>query len=391
MQTKSRVASGNLLGYAGILAIVLVALNLRPVMAVVSPLLGQIQADTGLNDTMAGLLTTLPVLAMGVFALLGAYVQRFIPENRGILAGTLIIALACFSRYWFDSGTALIITAAIAGIGIALVQVLIPAFIKAYAMAQAGTLMGFYTTTIMTGAAVSAAIAAPAAIVVGWQNLFILIGLPALLAALLWVKCTAALPPIRKAAPVALPVSSARAWLLMSFFGLGTAAFTLVLAWFSPYFMQQGLTAAESGLLLGSVTLCEVLSGLLVSAVIHRFPDRRPLLGLVLGLLLLGLMLIVFAPLSLTPLVVICTGIGIGALFPLSLIVAMDHASSAEEAGALLGFVQGGGYMMASLAPLLAGMIRQHSTELTNAWLLMAAGVVLMLLLTLRLKPGSRL
>lgn len=391
MNEKLPSTATNILGFTGLLALVLVALNLRPVMAVVSPLLAQVQADTLLNDTMAGLLTTLPVFAMGVFALLGAYVLRFISEKRGIFIGVFIIALACFSRVWFDSGKALIITAAIAGVGIALVQVLIPAFIKTYAVAKAGSLMGFYTTGIMSGAAISAALAAPAAALFGWQNVFIWIGLPALIGAMLWVKYTAELPVVVKTQTITLPLRSARAWLLMSFFGLGTAAFTLVLAWFSPYFMQQGLSAAQSGLLLGSVTLCEVLSGFAVSAFIHRFPDRRPILGVVLGLLLLGLILIVVAPLSLTPLVVVCIGIGIGALFPLSLIVALDHAKSAEEAGALLGFVQGGGYIIASFAPLFAGMIRQHSTELTAAWLLMAVGVLVMLGLTLRLKPASQL
>ncbi|MDX3773834.1 MFS transporter [Chromatiaceae bacterium AAb-1] len=380
-----------MLGWAGILAIVLVALNLRPVMAVVSPLLAQIQADIYLTDTMAGLLTTLPILAMGVFALLGAYIQRFIAENHGILAGTLIIALACFCRYWFDSGTALIVSAAVAGIGIALVQVLIPAFIKAYAPVQAGTLMGFYTTAIMTGAAISAAIAAPLAGVIGWQSLFIAIGIPALIAVVLWRRCTVKLPAIQKKAAVPLPVNSARAWLLMFFFGIGTGAFTLVLAWFSPYFMQLGLTATQSGLLLSGVTLCEVTAGLVISSLIHWFPDRRGVLLFILLLLLAGLIMMIVSPLQLMLAIAVCVGIGIGALFPLTLIIAMDHAHNPDEAGALLGFVQGGGYILASITPFVAGVIREQVTDLTLAWQIMIVGVVAMMLLTLRLKPGSKL
>lgn len=391
MQTTSMMTKNTMLGWAGLLALVLVALNLRPVMAVVSPLLQQIQSDIYLTDTMAGLLTTLPILAMGVFALLGAYVQRFMPENHGILVGTLIIAAACFCRYWFDSGIALIISAAVAGIGIALVQVLIPAFIKAYASAQAGTLMGFYTTAIMSGAAISAAIAAPAASAIGWQNLFIVIGIPALIAAILWNRVTVRLPVMQKKTAVPLPFHSARAWLLMFFFGIGTGAFTLVLAWFSPYFMQQGLTATQSGLLLSAVTVCEVTAGLVVSSVIHRFPDRRGILLFILVLLVAGLVMMIMDPLLFMPVIPFCVGVGIGALFPLTLIIAIDHADNPDQAGALLGFVQGGGYILASVTPFVAGVIREQSTDLTLAWQIMIIGVIAMIALTLRLKPGSTL
>ena len=69
-----------------------------------------------------------------------------------------------------------------------------------------------------------------------------------------------------------------RAWLLMLFFGIGTGAYTLVLAWLPPFYTELGWSAAHSGLLLGALTLVEVLAGLVVSSIINRFPDRRPLL-----------------------------------------------------------------------------------------------------------------
>ncbi|MDF2658422.1 MAG: major facilitator superfamily transporter, partial [Paenibacillus sp.] len=49
-------------------AIFLAALNLRPVITSVAPLLQTIQANTGMSGVAASLLTTLPVLCMGVFA-----------------------------------------------------------------------------------------------------------------------------------------------------------------------------------------------------------------------------------------------------------------------------------------------------------------------------------
>ena len=49
-------------------AIVAVALNQRPAVVAVAPVLGELRADTGLSSTLAGLLTTLPVLCFGAFA-----------------------------------------------------------------------------------------------------------------------------------------------------------------------------------------------------------------------------------------------------------------------------------------------------------------------------------
>src|SRR3954470_15488118 len=51
-----------------VIAIVAVALNQRPAVVSVAPVLGDLRADTGLSAAMAGLLTTVPVLCFGAFA-----------------------------------------------------------------------------------------------------------------------------------------------------------------------------------------------------------------------------------------------------------------------------------------------------------------------------------
>ncbi|WP_139842676.1 MFS transporter, partial [Janthinobacterium sp. GW458P] len=215
--------------------------------------------------------------------------------------------------------------------------------------------------------------------------------LPAVAAALLWRRAAASRVNAASGAGASLPVGSGRAWLLMLFFGIGTGAYTLVLAWLPPFYTELGWSAADSGLLLGGLTLVEVLAGLLISSVIHRFPDRRMLLLSVLLAVLAGLACLIAAPAQLAIPAVILLGCGIGALFPLSLIVSMDHVRDPAGAGALLGFVQGGGYIIASSMPFIAGLIRQHSSSLAQAWMVMAGGVVLLLLIATRFAPGTRL
>ena len=372
-------------------AIILLGLNLRPILAAIGPLLDSIQTSTGLSNADAGLLTTVPVFAMGVCALLGAQLQRRLGVARGIALGIAIIAGACALRWPLHGSAGLIATAALGGLGIALVQALLPAFIKRHFPQRAGQLMGFYTTGIMGGAAIAAASASPLAHSWGWNALLALWALPAVAAALLWRRAAAGRVEAESGAGARLPVGSRRAWLLMVFFGIGTGAYTLVLAWLPPFYTELGWSAADSGLLLGALTLVEVLAGLVISSIIHRFPDRRILLLAVLLSVLGGLACLIVAPAQLALPAVILLGCGIGSLVPLSLIVSMDHVTDPAGAGALLGFVQGGGYIIASSMPFIAGLIRQHSSSLAQAWMVMAAGVVVLLLIAVRFAPGARL
>ncbi|KHN50949.1 MFS transporter [Pectobacterium fontis] len=370
--------------------IILLGLNLRPVLAGIGPLLNQIQAATGLDDSMAGMLTTLPVFAMGWCALYGGQLQVRFGEYRGITLGIVMIALACGARWWLNSGMALLVSAALAGIGIALIQALVPSFIKLHFGRHSSLLMGFYTTAIMTGAAFAASSVSPLANAWGWQGALACWGIVALVAAVAW-QC---IPKAYTVKPDTVAVVAMRRstmdWLLMVFFGIGTGAYTLVLAWLPPYYMQLGVDATQSGLMLGGLTLTEVISGLLVSTFINRFPDRRKLLLPILFVMLVGMVGLIGAPLTFTYPIIIMLGIGIGALFPLSLIVALDQVTESHKTGSLMGFVQGGGYILASLMPLLAGLIRQHTAGLEQAWMMMTAGVVVLIMMATRFVPVNR-
>lgn len=372
-----------------VITVMLLGLNLRPVLAGIGPLLSRIQTDTGMGDTQAGLLTTLPVFAMGICALYGGWLQTRVGEYRGIGIGIVGIAVASLLRCWLTGTAGLLLTAALAGIGIALIQALMPSFLRRSFSQQSSRLMGLYTTAIMAGAALAAASVSPLADVMDWDGALAIWGGLATLAAVAWM-ITVSINPMPNNAPrtrAVAALSRGRAWALMIFFGIGTAAYTLVLAWLPPYYTQLGWSSAHSGLLLGGLTLTEVVAGLLVSWLINHVPDRRYLLLPVLLLLLLGMAGLILVPLTLVLPIMVALGLGIGALFPLSLIIALDQADDPRQAGALMGFVQGGGYLIASLMPLLAGFIRQHTSGLNQAWLIMAAGVVVLILMALRFGP----
>lgn len=381
-------------------AVLLIGLNLRPALAGISPLLDAIQSSTGISGTTAGLLTTLPILAMGLCALLGEALNNRLGERWGITLGVVAIAAACALRFGEPGAPTLLATAVLAGLGIAMAQALLPYFLKRTFPEDPGRITGLYVTAIMAGAALGAALSPSLAKAASWSFALGLWALPALIALALWQaaarrhRCSTAQPrrsvgPARAAQTTRRLWRELRTWELVLLFGIGTGAFTLILAWLPPYYTALGWSPSAAGLMLGGINLAEVGSGLAVSAWIGRFPDRRGPLLFVLTCLLAGLACLVLIPESAPVLVCVLLGIGIGALFPLTLIVTIDHRADPAEAGALAAAVQGGGYVLASLMPVLAGMLRDHFADLTQAWVGMGACVLLLMLLTLRLSPAS--
>ena len=178
-----------------------------------------------------------------------------------------------------------------------------------------------------------------------------------------------------------------RAWLLAVFFGLGTASYTCVLAWLAPYYVEQGWSEQNAGLLLGFLTAMEVLSGLVTPAIANRSRDRRWVLVVLLALIMAGFCGLILCPQQLSLLWPCLLGLGIGGLFPMSLIVSLDHLDNAQRAGALTAFVQGIGYLIAGLSPLIAGMIRDQLGSFEWAWWTLTGVVGLMILMVLRFNP----
>ncbi|MFC4257295.1 MFS transporter [Altererythrobacter xixiisoli] len=371
--------------------ILLVGVNLRPALAAISPLLDQIQHDTALGDTGASLLTTLPVMLMGI-CLLGTVQLKSLFGNRGGVAlGLAAIAIACLARWQWPAIASLLVTAVIGGVGIAIVQALMPAIIRQRAGMRAAGMMGLYSTAIMGGAAIASFAAPRISPDHGWPAAVGIWGVPALIALAVWWLAVPKSAEPGSPAPSQAVWRQGRAWLLVLLFGLGTGAYTLVLAWLPPFYTQLGWSAPAAGGLLAGVTLAEVASGTAVSLCVDRFADRRPLLLSAIAALLAGLAGLITAPLMLAWPAALLIGLGIGALFPLSLIVAMDHGDSPAQAGAIVGFVQGGGYMIASLLPLAAGILRQNLSDLRPAWWLMAGLSLVLALIAARLRPGRHL
>lgn len=370
-------------------SIILVALNLRPSMAAVGPLLSAIRGDIPLSFSLASLLTMLPVMAMGLAMFFGIGVSQRLGEQRTVVLSLLIIGLATVSRLFLDSAAELILSAVLAGIGIALIQALMPALIKSRFSDNVSVCMGLYVTSIMGGAAIAASFA-PLVMTRtdSWRVGLAIWAALALVALLFWSAQRSRRPtPSAKSSSNESFFTNSRAWLLAIFFGLGTASYTCVLAWLAPYYVEKGWSEQQAGLLLGFLTAMEVLSGLLTPAIANRSRDRRLVLVVLLTLIMAGFCGLILSPQHLSLLWPCLLGLGIGGLFPMSLIVSLDHLDNPQRAGGLTAFVQGIGYLIAGLSPLLAGMIRDQMGSFEWAWWSLTGVMALMILMVLRFDP----
>ncbi|SNR93792.1 MFS transporter, CP family, cyanate transporter [Methylobacillus rhizosphaerae] len=367
--------------------LILLGLNLRPVMATIGPLTDVLLAQWQLGYGWISLLNGIPILMMGLGALLGHMLLQYCSARRLIMLSLILIGAATCWRIFSQSPATMIMSSLLAGLGIAMVQAFIPAIIKYWWPSRAASYMGIYIPAVMAGAAIAAALApfimqhvSLSWALGGW-------GLLAIPALVLFVLSVPRLPQQQSSttSPSRLPYNK-RFWQLAIFFGLSTSGFTCMLAWLPPYFMDLGHSPTQAGLALSLLSATEVVAGLLLTQLAAGSPDRRPWLILAILFAMSGLFCLAASPAH-AWLGVILAGCGVGALFPLSLIVCMDHLHDSHASGILTARVQGVGYLIAGIMPMIAGLLRDHLQTFSTTWGLLAVVFALLLPVAANFNP----
>ncbi|MCV7226953.1 CynX/NimT family MFS transporter [Mycolicibacterium komossense] len=347
--------------------VVAISLNQRPALVAVGPLTPQLRADTGLGATAVSVLTTLPLLCFGVFALAAPVAGRRWGIDR-TLTGALIILLAGIGLRMLPSVPALFVGSAVAGIGIAVSNVLLPSLIKRDYPLRTGPMMGLYSLCLNGGAALAAAGTVPfgSALSLNWRVTLGAWGLMTLVALALWLPriCTAGHRQI--SAPVTrLPVwRSKLAWAVSLFMALQSLVYYALIAWLPTLLTDAGLSQSRAGLTASIMSIAGTASSLLIPIFATRSTNQRVFVGVsVLGFLF-GLIGLLLAPNGAPVLWVILLGIGQGAGIGLALTLFVLRTQSASAAADLSGMAQTIGYLIAAAGPLLAGALH----DLTDSW-----------------------
>ncbi|MCZ2821874.1 MFS transporter [Modestobacter sp. VKM Ac-2977] len=356
-------------------AIVAVALNQRPAVVAVAPLLGALRADTGLSSALAGLLTALPVLCFGAFAPLAPRLARRIGLETAVAASLVLLAGGIALRLL--SPVALLYAGSlVAGAAIAIANVLMPAYVKRE-FTRPGAVMGAYSASLNVGAAAAAGLTVPigAALGVEWRVALASWLVLALAALALWLP-VAGVRGTRTAPPEAGSWSLLRQPLarqVTAYLGLQSVQFYSFAAWLPTLLADAGVPVREAGLLLAATNVTGALGALLVPAAAGRMPTQRPLVAGVLAAYAVGLGGLLLAPASGTLVWVAVFGVAQGGGFALALTLIVLRSPSPLVAARLGGVAQCLGYLVASTGPVALGALHDATTGWTWPLLLLIA------------------
>jgi CP family cyanate transporter-like MFS transporter len=379
----------------GVLAVVVgVALNLRPAIAAVPPVLEAIQRDLGLSATAAGLLTALPVVCMGAFAPAGAALARRVGQEAAVSCALALVAAGTLVRGLGASAVTLYGGTLACGIGIAVGGVLLPRVVKAWFPSRPGAVTGLYTAGLVTGAMLASAATVPLmdALGVGWPAGIAVWGLLAVAALAVWVPATRRLRTAAELAPrpARLPWGSGVAWRVTLYMGLQSLLYYAALTWLSPLYLDAGWEAGRAGLLLGVFSFTQIFSALAVPALADRTGDHRPWVALCVGLATAMLAAIGLAPTAAPWLWAVLLGLGVGGMFALALTLLVKLASSPAAAARLSGMALLVGYLLAATGPVLAGAVYDAVGSYRAPFLVLAGIGVATLALGVSVRPSAR-
>ena len=382
----------------GVLAALFIAtLALRPQLVGVGPLLPDIQADLDIAHAVAGLLGTIPVLLMGLFAPLGPWVAGRIGPRRAVALCLLAVVAFGLLRPLLPGVPALLLTTVGIGLGMGTAGAILPIVVKLRAVRVPALATGSYAAGIVAGSLVAAAIAVPLATSFGgWRTPLAVFALAAVVSLVAWL---ALLPGDSAEArssgrPPRLPWGSPIAWLLVGVFGAQSLLYYSAVSWLPAVYVERGWGTADAGNLVALMHLVGLATGIAMPLVADRVGTRRTQLTAVALVTLVGFFGIVVLP-EPAFLWAAVLGLGLGAIFPLVLTLPVDVAEGAAQVGATAALMLLGGYVVSSVGPVGLGILRDATGAYgLSLWLLVglsAALVVACLALTpSRLHRGVR-
>nr|WP_026252517.1 CynX/NimT family MFS transporter [Streptomyces sp. PsTaAH-124] len=385
-----------------VVGIVLAALNLRPAITSLGALLEEVRDGLGMSGGVAGLLTSVPPLCFAVFGVMAPRLARRFGPAAVVCAGMAAIGAGLLIRPYAGGTAGFLAASALALMGIAVSNVLMPVIVKRWFPDRVGSMTGLYSMALALGTSTAAAATVPLTDALGgdWQPGLAVWAALALAAVLPWLPLVRDRGPapatpeavrqdrepadggasgasvsgtsdsgtsvsgtsaIERPAPPALRITRSRtAWALAVFFGLQATAAYITMGWMAQIFRDAGVSAGTAGLLLAVTMVMGVPLAFVIPRVATRLPHQGPIV-LVLGLCgLAGYAGLYFAPSGGSWAWAILLGVS-NCAFPLALTMVGMRARTGAGVAQLSAFAQSTGYLISIPGPLLVGVLNQSS------------------------------
>jgi CP family cyanate transporter-like MFS transporter len=363
-------------------AVVVYALNLRTLIASLPPLLPDIRDDLGLSATVAGLLTTLPVICFGLFAPVVPRLARRVPLER-LLTACGVTTVAAAALRGAGTTAALFAASLLAGSAVAVAQAALPILLRGRFARATGVLMGAYSMALPLGATLAAALAVPLARALGdsWPRSlasWALVALPMVAVALALARSGATRIEGPPPAPLRL---QALAWTVGLYFGIQSAGFYAGLAWLPEILVDHGYSDTTAGLMQAVNSLVSMGPALAVPILASRLAGQRPILLAIVASALTGVLGLLVAPGAALAWVVLI-GLGQGGMLGLALILPVLRAATPATVASLTAMALCLGYLVASAGPWILGVAH----DVSGGWTLPL--VALAVITVTQLVPG---
>ncbi|MFC7886122.1 CynX/NimT family MFS transporter [Streptomyces sp. NPDC057376] len=366
-----------------VLGIVLAAVNLRPAITSLGALLEEVRDGLGMSGSVAGLLTSVPPLCFAVFGVAAPRLARRFGPGAVVFGGMVAITAGLLIRPYAGGTAGFLAATALALMGIALSNVLMPVIVKRFFPDRVGSMTGLYSMALAFGTSIAAAATVPVTNALGghWQPglaVWAVLGAAATLAWIPFVRARKASASAesaesagsddrradadgRRAEQPRLRITRSRtAWALAVFFGLQATAAYITMGWMAQIFRDAGVSAGTAGLLLAVIMVMGVPLAFVIPRVATRLPHQGPIV-VVLGVCgLAGYAGLYFAPVGGAWVWALLLGVS-NCAFPLALTMVGMRARTGAGVVQLSAFAQSTGYLISIPGPLLVGVLYQHS------------------------------
>nr|BFD85616.1 CynX/NimT family MFS transporter [Streptomyces sp. Xyl84] len=357
-----------------VIGIVLSALNLRPAITSLGALLEEVRDGLGMSGSVAGVLTSVPPLCFAVFGVMAPRLARRFGPAAVVCAGMAAIGAGLLVRPYAGGTAGFLAASALALMGIAVSNVLMPVIVKRWFPDRVGSMTGLYSMALALGTSSAAAATVPLTDALGgdWQPGLAVWAVLALAAVLPWLplvrdrdRGAAAAPGAARQAPQeqapALRITRSRtAWALAVFFGLQATAAYITMGWMAQIFRDAGVSAGTAGLLLAVTMVMGVPLAFVIPRLATRLPHQGPIV-LALGVCgLAGYAGLYLAPAGGAWAWAVLLGVS-NCAFPLALTMVGMRARTGAGVAQLSAFAQSTGYLISIPGPLLVGVLNQSS------------------------------
>ena len=362
--------------FSFILLMVLVGLNLRPALSSLAPLVPRILNEGELSVLTLSLLTTLPVLCLGLFAPFAPWLARRFGLERS-LALALIILSSGLALRGIPTAPLLFLGTLMAGAAIGILGTLLPALVKRELADSADLMTGVYTMALCLGGALGAALSIPLADALGGWSLSLMSWSSLALTSLIgwWWTMPQPAPNAENKSSSGYAKALLRmplAWQVMLLMGSQSSLAYIVFGWLPTLLVRQGYSESEAGWLMGGSIMTQLVSALAAPWIARLSRDQRPALMLVFLFIAAGLLMLLLGSPSLRWPGAILLGLGQGGSFSLALTLIVLRSGNAKIAGELSALAQGGGYTLAAMGPLVVGLMLDAGIGIKGiTWLLL--------------------